>query len=316
MPPTDAALLTGFRLRNAEQRLGVHGVHVHREGHPPVEHRFRADDTVEVYSASKTFVAVAVGIARAEGLLGLDDAVVEFFPGAPHADGAEAMTVRHLLHMSSGSTATWHTPVRGEEPDLLGAFLTAELVAEPGSRFFYSNACSYVLGRIVHAVSGQDLRDYLVPRLFDPLGIGNPQWLRCPQGHSLGGVGLQLRTSELARLGRLLLQDGRWEGSSLVPADFVAAMHGDVVTAEGFPDPESQAGYGYHVWGCTRFGAWRADGKYGQFSVVLPRHRAVVTTTAHHEGAQNDILRAIWDEVVPLLTVQDPAGSADTDSDS
>lgn len=54
MPPTDAALLTGFRLRNAEQRLGVHGVHVHREGHPPVEHRFRADDTVEVYSASKT----------------------------------------------------------------------------------------------------------------------------------------------------------------------------------------------------------------------------------------------------------------------
>src|SRR5690606_35566056 len=230
MPPTDAALLTGFRLRNAEQRLGVHGVHVHREGHPPVEHRFRADDTVEVYSASKTFVAVAVGIARAEGLLGLDDAVVEFFPGAPHADGAEAMTVRHLLHMSSGSTATWHTPVRGEEPDLLGAFLTAELVAEPGSRFFYSNACSYVLGRIVHAVSGQDLRDYLVPRLFDPLGIGNPQWLRCPQGHSLGGVGLQLRTSELARLGRLLLQDGRWEGSSLVPADFVAAMHGDVVT--------------------------------------------------------------------------------------
>ncbi|WP_152189518.1 serine hydrolase domain-containing protein [Georgenia satyanarayanai] len=301
MPPTDAAVLHGFRLRNAERNLGVYGVHLHREGHEPVEHRFRNDDTVEVYSASKTVVAVAVGIAQAEGLLGLDDAVVEFFPGVLHADGVEAMTVRHLLQMTSGTTCSWHTPVRGEEPDLLGAFLAAELAAPPGDRFMYTNACSYALSRIVHAVSGQDLRDYLVPRLFDPLGIGNPQWLRSPQGYSLGAVGLQLRTSELARLGRLLLQEGRWGEDQLVPADFVAAMHTDVVETAGFPDPESMAGYGYQVWRCTVDGAWRADGKYGQFSVVLPRQRAVVTVTAHHEGAANDILRAVWDEVLPQL---------------
>ncbi len=301
MPPTDAALLTGFRQRNAERNLGVYGIHLHREGHEPLEHRFRGDDTVEVYSASKTFVAVAVGIAQAEGLLGLDDPVVGFFPGAPHTDGAELMTVRHLLQMTSGTSSAWHTPVRGEEPDLLGAFLTAELVTPPGERFAYTNACSYVLGRIVHAVSGQDLRDYLVPRLFDPFGIGNPQWLRCPQGYSLGAVGLQLRTSELARLGRLLLQEGRWQDDQLVPAGFVAAMHTDVVQPEGFPDPESTVGYGYQVWRCTVDDAWRADGKYGQFSVVLPRRRAVVTVTAHHEGVANDILRAVWEELLPLL---------------
>ncbi len=302
MSRTDADLLTGFRLRNAERNLGVYGIQVHREGHEPVEHRFRNDDVVHLYSGSKTFTAVAVGMAENEGLLSLEDPVVGFFPELEHADGVEQMTVRHLLQMSSGNTFTWWGPGQAEEPDLLAGFLRSELVAEPGTRFEYSNGCSYVLSRIVHAVSGHDLRDYLLPRLFAPLGIRNPQWMRCPLGYSQGGVGLRLRTGEFARLGRLLLQDGRWEAASLVPAGFVERMRDDVVDSSAFsPDPESSAGYGYHVWRCTVDDAWRADGKYGQFSVVLPRRRAVVTITAHHEGTANDILRAVWEELLPLL---------------
>ncbi|WP_413450053.1 serine hydrolase [Georgenia phoenicis] len=302
MPTTDAALLHGFRLRNAERHLGVYGIHLHREGHEPLEHRFRNDDTVHLWSGSKTFTAVAVGMAQAEGLLDLEDRVVDFFPGEAHADGVETMTVRHLLQMTSGNTFTWWGPGQAEETDLLGGFLRSELVAEPGTRFDYSNGCSYVLGRVVHAVSGQDLRDFLVPRLFDPLGIRNPQWMRCAQGFSQGGVGLHLRTSEYARLGRLLLQEGRWEDAQLLPAGYVERMHTDLVDSSAFnDDPESQAGYGYQVWACTPEGVWRADGKYGQFSVVLPRHGAVVTITAHHEGAANDILRAVWDEILPQL---------------
>ncbi|WP_324652351.1 serine hydrolase [Georgenia sp. H159] len=302
MPTTDASLLTGFRLRTVERNLGVYGIHLHREGHEPVEHRFRSDDPVHLYSGSKTFTAVAVGMAQAEGLLDLDDAVVGFFPEHPHADGTEAITVRHLLQMTSGSPFTGFGPGQAEEPDLLGAFLTAEPVAEPGSSFRYSNGSSYVLGRVVHAVSGQDLRDFLLPRLFEPLGISNPQWMRCPRGYSLGGVGLHLRSSEFARLGQLLLQDGRWEDSELVPAGFVERMRSDVVDCSDFSeDPESSAGYGYQVWRCTVADAWRADGKYGQFAVVLPRHRAVVTITAHRESASNDILRAVWEDLLPLL---------------
>ncbi|QDB79246.1 serine hydrolase [Georgenia sp. 311] len=301
MPTSDAALLTGIRLRNAERNLGLYGVHLHREGHEPVEHRFRNDDLVNVYSGSKAFTAVAVGMAQAEGLLDLDDPVLGFFPGQEHADGVEAMTVRHLLQMTSGNTFTWWGPGQEEQTDLLAGFLRSELVAEPGARFEYSNGCTYVLSRVVHAVSGQDLRDYLLPRLFDPLAIHNPQWMRCPLGFSRGATDLFLRTSEYARLGRLLLQEGRWEGEQLVPASYVHAMHTDVVETQGFTDTESQAGYGYQVWGCTPEGAWRADGMYGQFSVVLPQQRAVVTTTAHNEAASNDILRAVWDELLPLL---------------
>ncbi len=302
MPATDTALLHGFRLRNIEQNLGVYGIHLHREGHEPVEHRFRADDLVHLYSGSKTVTALAIGIARAEGLLDLDDAVISFFPGYRHAEGVETMTVRDLLRMASGNTFTWWGPGQLAEPDLLGAFLVSELVAEPGARFEYSNGCSYVLSRIIHAVSGQDLRDYLMSRLFEPLRISNPQWMRCPQGFSQGAIGLHLRTAQFARIGQLLLQGGRWDGDQLVPSEYITRMHTDLIDNTTFsPDPEGQAGYGYHVWRCTVDDAWRADGKYGQFSVVLPRRRAVVTITSHNEGVANDILRAVWEEVLPLL---------------
>lgn len=302
--PLTSTLLHGFRLRDAERHLGAYGVHVYAEGRGEVEHRFRSDDRVNLYSGSKTFTSLAVGIAADEGLLTLADPVAGFFPEVDRvAAGAEAVTIRDLLHMASGNTFTWFEPGQDQVRDRAAAFLASELVAGPGERFEYSNGCTYMLGRIVEKVSGQDLRDYLVPRIFDPLGIDNPQWLRCPLGYSLGASGLHLRTSEFARVGRLMLQGGAWDGEQLVPADYVAAMHSDVIaTARRDVDPESALGYGYQVWLCSPDGAWRADGKYGQFSVVLPEQRAVVTITAHNELAANDLLRAAWEEILPLLS--------------
>ncbi|WP_207947735.1 serine hydrolase domain-containing protein [Occultella glacieicola] len=298
----DANLLTGFRLRNAEQQLGAYGIHLHRDGHESVEHRFRADDRVNIYSGSKTFTSLAVGIARGEGLLELEDAVVGFFDGTPVADGNERITVRDLLQMSSGNPFNWFEPPQDSPTDIAATWFGTEPVRPPGERFEYSNASTYLLGRIVHAVSGQDVREYLMPRLFDPLGIAVPQWHRCPLGFPEAAKGLHLTTSEFARLGRLLLQDGQWDGTQLVPADYVGAMHTDIVdTTHHGVDPESVAGYGYQVWNCTPDGAWRVDGKYGQFSIVLPAQRAVVTITAHNEKAPNDLLRAVWGEVLPRL---------------
>lgn len=299
----DPTVLHGFRLRTVERGLGTYGVHLFWEGRGSVEHRFRSDDRVNLYSASKTVTALAVGMAQSEGLVELEAPLLTYLgAGAPHADGLEQITVRHLLQMTSGSPFTWFSPGQDHVRDRAAAFLNTPLVAEPGRHFEYSNGSTYMLGRIVEAVSGQDLRDFLVPRLFDPLGVDNPQWLRCPLGHSLGATGLHLRTSELARIGRLLLQGGAWDGAQLVPADFVAAMHTDVVpTDRPDVDPEAAAGYGYQAWRCTTSGAWRADGKYGQFSVVLPQQRAVVTITAHHEGVAADLLRAVWEEILPRL---------------
>jgi len=301
-----------FRLSVAEQHLGVYGIHVlHRDAatgeRVADEHRFRADDRVCLYSASKTFASAGVGIAIGEGLLALDDHLLDAFPEHRFeaADGADAITVRHLLTMTAGSPYTWFDPQHCQGDDWLGDFLTTPLTHEPGTCFEYSNGCTYALGRLIERHSGQNLREYLMPRLFDPLGVRNPQWHTCPMGYTLGASELFLTTSELARLGETLLDGGVFRGRRVIPAAYVDAMHAEWVdTTLGRPDREVDTegrGYGLQVWRCTVPGAWRADGKYGQFSIVLPEQDACVTVTSHHEGTIDDILRAVWRDVLPQL---------------
>jgi CubicO group peptidase (beta-lactamase class C family) len=292
-----------------DRDLGVEGLHVFVHGQAAVEQHWVADIRRDVFSASKTFTSVAVGIAEAEGLLDLDDAVVAHLghlTPSPAA-GVEQITIRQLLLMTSGITYRWDDPDSDHRDDAARDILCTPLGAKPGASFAYRGANTYLLSRIIHACSGQDLRDYLLPRLFTPLGINNPQWLRCPLGYSLGAVGLHLRTEELARLGRLLLDHGRYYDRLLVPADCVTSMTTDTVPTGGHiatgasaPHPDN-ARYGRHVWLCDRDGAWRMDGIYGQFSIMLPHHQACVTVTAHYRGPTTDILDAIWSDIVPAL---------------
>ena len=157
-------------------------------------------------------------------------------------------------------------------------------------------------GRIVEKVSGQKLRDYLMPRLFKPFEIFNPQWQQCPMGHTIAATGLFLKTHELAKLGRTLLEKGEYEGVRIVSAEYVELMHTDTVSsAHWTSDLESASGYGYQVWNCTLPGIYRADGMYGQFSIVIPEKDAVITLTSHREYAANDIIRAAFSDILPLL---------------
>jgi CubicO group peptidase (beta-lactamase class C family) len=291
-----------------QRNLGVEGVHVASHGHPPVERHWAPDVRRDVFSASKTVTSIAIGIAMAEGLLDLGDSVLTHLGHLASASaGVEQITIQQLLTMSSGITYRWDDPDAEHPDDPARDILAAPLGAAPGTRFAYRGANTYLLSRIIHACSGQDMRDYLVPRLFTPLAINNPQWLRCPRGYSLGAVGLHLRTEELARLTRALLDRGRCGSRQLVPADYVDSMIADTVPTDGHvatgasaPHPDN-ARYGRHVWMCARDGAWRMDGIYGQFGIILPNHHACVTVTAHYQGPTTDILDAIWCEIVPAL---------------
>lgn len=292
------------------RRLGIEGIHVSRRDRPPLQRNWAADLRRDIFSAAKTFTAVAIGIAQAEGLLNVSDTVLshlEYLAPDP-AHGAEAITIRQLLTMTSGITYRWNDPDADHPDDPAVDILNTPLGSEPGTVFAYRGANSYLLSRIVQACSGQDLRDFLLPRLFSPLGINNPQWLRCPRGYSLGAVGLQLRTGELARLGQTLLDEGRHAGRQVVPADYVAAMatdnvptNGHVATSASEPHPEN-ATYGRHAWLCVRDDAWRMDGIFGQISIMLPRHGSCVTVTAHYAGPTVDILDAVWSDIVPELS--------------
>ena len=300
----DALVLLPLRQRLTERGLAVRSLHLHRPGRPAVVHRF-VDDTAEnIYSVSKTVTALAVGIAREEGLLDLDDRAVDHLPSPEgrYGEGVGDVTIRHLLTMTSGSPITVFAQEERDHRDLTSLYLETPLAREAGSAFEYSNGGPFLLSRIIAQRTGQTLRDWLMPRLFQPLDIVNPQWHTTVDGHSAGATGLHLKSGEMARIGEVLAGRGSVDGAELVPAAWVDLMHAeDTWVDTGWPDPDN-ARYGLGVWASQGEGAWRADGAYGQFLLVLPAQQAVLTVTSHLEGrAGAEILRAVWEELLPLL---------------
>lgn len=303
----DLSVLHAFRLAVAEQKLGVYAVKVETADGESVSHRWRSDDPENIYSGSKTFTSLAVGMCMDGGNLDPADRVLDFFPeyrGAA-SPGSEEITVRDLLHMASGKLEFWFGELDREKPrtDWAELFFRVPVTKKPGTVFHYSNACAYMLGRVVEKISGKNVRDFLVPRLFTPLGIENPQWHTCAGGHPLAATGLYLTTDEYARLGRVFLGGGVYQGKRIVSENYLNQAVNDLMDNHlpNWDDPEIIAGYGYQLWRCAYPGAYRADGKYGQFCIVIPDKRAAVTVTGHEERAPYDIVRAVFDCIVPRL---------------
>ena len=295
--------LDDFIRANQERGLGVYGVHVYREGIPPIERRVRSDDRVNLYSVAKTFTSVALGLAEAEGRLTLHDRLLDHFPElrATAADGVEDITLRHLVTMTSGTSHEWFADVRINAADLLEEIVAAPLVAAPGTRFAYTGSGPYAIGRVIARATGADVRSYLLPRLFTPLDLHNPAWHTCPRGFTFAESDLFLRTHELARFAQLLLQDGQWHGRQLLPAAYVRRMPTERVDTSTITEGERFTyGYGLGVW-IDQSGIYRMDGRYGQYALICPHLRAAVTVTAHSER-EVDLLDAIHELIVNRLT--------------
>ncbi|MCI1966081.1 MAG: beta-lactamase family protein [Oscillospiraceae bacterium] len=301
------SILDGFRLTAAEQNLGMYGIRVERKTGDSVTHFWRTNDPVNLYSASKTFTSLAVGMCAEDGRLSLSDPVLDFFPQfrGLAAPGSEGITLLDLLHMSSGKLHFWFGGMdkQKNEKDWAELFFRVPVTKKPGTQFFYSNACCYMLGRTVEKVTGKNVRDFLVPRLFSPLGIENPQWHTDPQGHTLCATQLFLTLDEFSRLGRLLLHGGVWGEKRLISEDYLKKMSSDTVPSgwDGCEEPECLSGYGYQVWRCSGQGAYRADGKYGQFCVLLPEQETAVTITAHEEKRPYSLVAAVLQQIAPRL---------------
>ena len=284
-----------------------HGVVVIRHGHVVAQGAWRPwppDGIRLVYSVSKTFLAIAAGFAEAEGLLARDERLVDVFPEA--ADGAgrrgARITVEDCLRMSTGHHADTLDAVpglRGGGEESAALFLAAEPEEEPGSWFLYHNGGSRMLALAVQRRTGQRLVDYLRPRLLEPLGVPEAAWTTWAET-DLGFSGLHISTDTVARLGLLLLQDGRWQGRRLLPNGWVARASSPLADTTHHPgSPDWTAGYGYQLWR-NALGGFRADGAYGQFALVLPEHDLVVAVTGCTEDTQ-EVLDAVWQELLPHL---------------
>src|SRR5690349_17835672 len=216
-----AAFLDGVE-RDVEY---LHGLVVVRRGHVVAEGYWAPYDAATphmLFSLSKSFTSSAIGMLVGDGKLSVDDRVLDFFPAQAPADPSprlRAMTVRHLLTMTSGHDSDPTRPIRQLDVDWVRAFFEAPLLHEPGERFVYNSGATYLCSAIAQAITGQRLLDFLGPRLFEPLGFLDPTWEQSPRGIDTGGWGLKIRAGEIARFGQLYLQRGLWRGQQLIPAE-------------------------------------------------------------------------------------------------
>jgi len=301
-----SAAIEAFVDANEKRVGGLHSFMLLRHGRVAAEAwwpPYAAERPHMLFSLSKSFTSTAVGLAVAEGRLTVDDAVLSFFPDkAPRrvSRNLAAMRVRHLLSMNTGHAVdTTEAMISRRGGDWARTFLSLPVAHQPGSHFLYNTGATYMLSAIVQRLTGQTLLDYLTPRLFVPLGIEGASWETCPQGVNTGGFGLSVRTEDIARFGQLYLQEGLWQGQRLIPASWVAeatAIHSDNSSQT---NPDWKQGYGYQFWRC-RHNAYRGDGAYGQYCVVMPDQDAVLAITSGVRDMQA-VLDTVWEHLLPAM---------------
>ena len=287
----------------AEQKIdALHSVMLVRHGQVIAEGwwtPYDAQSNHELYSLSKSFTSTALGLAVAEGRLSVDDEVLKFFPeDAPAEPSAhlKAMRVRDLLCMSAGhqdETLSAANTISAK------AFLAHPVPHKPGTHFKYNTPATFMLSAIVQKQTGQTVLDYLRPRLFEPLGIDQPVWNTNFQGISLGGYGLRVRTEDIAKFGQLYLQKGQWQDRQLIPATWVEAATSKQTSNGSNPQSDWDQGYGYQFWR-SRHGAYRGDGAFGQYCLVLPEHDAVIAITSGLKDMPA-VLNLVWDKLLPAF---------------
>lgn len=271
-----------------------------RHGHVVAEgwwSPYSADRPHHLYSLTKSFTSIAVGLAIADGLLSLDDRLVDVLPDHVPSDVSEQgrrITVHHLLSMTAGhDTDTLLDAWEWEPHDLVKGFLRLPFAEAEGSRHTYDNATTFILARMVERVTGRRLEDFLDERLFVPMGIDHAVWDQVASGLAFGFQGLHLTTEAVAAFGELLLRGGMWGGQQLVPRDYIErATSKQIDVSESEAGARSSArGYGYQFW-MSRHGFY-GDGAFSQQCVAYPSLDLVVALTSANV-ATSEIPDGIW----------------------
>lgn len=238
------------------------------------------------HSYGKSYTAAAIGIALGEGAVRLDEKMADIFADEIREKqivlpaGVEKITVEHVLTMTNGMA--FHPDMRG---DFIAHYFSTPLAYEPGTRFAYNSTGSCMLGAIILKRTGLNLKEYLTPRLFEPIGIDPERFI----WRQFRGTGIDAEPGTFApteanlRLAMLYAQGGRWNGRQVIPADYVRASLSVHIGTEYAPEQrDGLCGYGYQLWACRIPGVYRFDGGQGQYGIIWPEKELVI---ALHEGA-------------------------------
>lgn len=238
------------------------------------------------HSMCKSITGMAIGMLIEERKLKLNENIYDIFSDHMNAFSKifrPVITVENLLTMTSGVTFNESGIVSGN--DWLGSFLNASVNGKPGTEFQYNSLNTYVLSAIVTKRTGETLTEYLTPRLFGPLGITKYYWETCPKGITKGGWGLFLCAEDMAKLGQLYLQKGKWNGQQLVSEYWI-----EISTARHLKTQNDTYGYGYQLWMEQRPGSFEYNGMLGQNVIIYPDMDMVLVTNAGNKEMFQDCI--------------------------
>ncbi|MCB0588384.1 MAG: serine hydrolase [Phaeodactylibacter sp.] len=285
--------------------LEFHSIMINRNGKTILEgwwDPFKREYVHALYSLSKSFTSTAIGMLQEEGKLSVRDKVISFFPDklpASVSDNLAAMSIHDLLTMHTGHEEdTMRRIASTGEGDWVKAFLQLEVPRKPGTYFLYNTGATYMLSAIAQNLSGEQLADYLQPRLFAPLEIKGYDWEEDPRGINVGGYGLRVRTQDILHFGQLYLQKGQWKGKQLLSGKWIEEATKKQVDSQD-NDSDWGQGYGYQFWRCKP-GCYRGDGAHGQYCIVVPDKNAVIAITSETRdmGAS---MQLVWDHILPAM---------------
>lgn len=308
-----AALLAFFRA--LDELDSVHSLMVMRHGRVIAEawkKPYAPELPHMLFSLSKSFTSCAVGFACAEGKLSLDARLIDLFPDKlpEHFDEKfERMRIRHLLAMDSGHNHCTMDDMAPAADWEKGFFATAPAF-EPGTHFCYNSGATYMLASAVVRATGTGLRDYLRPRLFDPLAIAYRDWELSPAGIEVGGWGFYLTTEEIASFAQCLLDHGMRDGKQVIPPGYLDQAISVQSDNSANDQPDWKVGYGFQFWRC-RHNAFRGDGAFGQYAIAMPEQDMSLAITSGLRNMQS-VLDRVWEVLLPAAgksAVPDPAAT-------
>ena len=231
-----------------------------------------------LYSLSKPYTSVAVGICCDMGLLSPETKMCELFADkmpAELTEGLKKLTLADLLTMRCGHGRCVIEDMRWSD-DALKAFFAFPMQFEPGTTFVYSTGATCVCAAAVERVTGRKMIDFTEEKLFSVLGVKTPEWRECRDGTCLGGTGLLVDIETQIRFQQMLLQKGVYNGKRVVSEEYLALATSAVTqTYKDHPSKDWGSGYGFQFWQNGR-GGFRGDGAYGQIGFVLPAEDTVL----------------------------------------
>ncbi len=290
------------------EKLNLEGIIVWQDGQFLAHHQFVEEVRRNQFSVSKSFTSAAIGFAIEEGLVSLEDRVIDYFPDKlPEkiSDNLAECRLKNLISMTPGQSRDELSAFIKAHPDqrpddYYRAAFALPFDVKPGTYFWYNNPAISMAGRMVQQKAGCDLVDYLMPRLFTPLGIARPEWGKDNEGYTMGAGGLIIRLSELFRFIEMYYNYGKINGKQILNRDWIELSTSKIVDNAHFENlADNHCGYGYCFWR-GQHNSFRADGYHAKFGVVMRDLNAIVCINSD-ERRQQEVLDAMWEGVYPQL---------------